>query len=68
LKITVEEVLENLAYLAIASNLVLYLSKLMHFSPFSSANIINNYMVTDFLLALFGGFLAHAILPPSASI
>jgi peptide/histidine transporter 3/4 len=58
LKITVEEVLENLAYLA----------KLMHFSPSSSANIINNYMVTDFLLALFGGFLAYAILPPSAPI
>ncbi|KAK9203013.1 hypothetical protein WN943_013266 [Citrus x changshan-huyou] len=54
------EVLENLAYLANASNLVLYLSKFMHFSPSSSANIVTNFMGTAFLLALFGGSLADA--------
>ncbi|XP_050225990.1 protein NRT1/ PTR FAMILY 4.6 [Mercurialis annua] len=54
------EVLENLAYLANASNLVLYLSKFMHFSPSSSANIVTNFMGTAFLLALLGGFLADA--------
>ncbi|KAJ4833164.1 hypothetical protein Tsubulata_042870 [Turnera subulata] len=54
------EVLENLAYLANASNLVLYLSKFMHFSPSSSANIVTNFMGTAFFLALLGGFLADA--------
>ncbi|KAJ9567279.1 hypothetical protein OSB04_003245 [Centaurea solstitialis] len=54
------EVLENLAYLANASNLVLYLSKFMHFSPSSSSNIVSNFMGTAFLLALLGGFLADA--------
>ncbi|KDP31204.1 hypothetical protein JCGZ_11580 [Jatropha curcas] len=54
------EVLENLAYLANASNLVLYLSKFMHFSPSSSANIVTNFMGTAFLLALLGGFLSDA--------
>ena len=54
------EVLENLAYLANASNLVLYLSKFMHFSPSSCSNIVSNFMGTAFLLALLGGFLADA--------
>ncbi|XP_021286513.1 protein NRT1/ PTR FAMILY 4.6 isoform X1 [Herrania umbratica] len=52
------EILENLAFLANASNLVLYLSKFMHYSPSSSANIVTNFMGTAFLLALLGGFLA----------
>ncbi|XP_004508775.1 protein NRT1/ PTR FAMILY 4.6 isoform X1 [Cicer arietinum] len=54
------EVLENLAYIASASNLVLYLSKFMHFSPSTSANIVTNFMGTAFLLAILGGFLADA--------
>ncbi|OIW19615.1 hypothetical protein TanjilG_18425 [Lupinus angustifolius] len=54
------EVLENLAYLATASNLVLYMSKFIHFSPSSSANIVTNFMGTAFLLAILGGFLADA--------
>ncbi|KAB5531937.1 hypothetical protein DKX38_018607 [Salix brachista] len=60
--VLVVEVLENLAFLANASNLVLYLSKFMHFSPSSSANIVTNFMGTAFLLALLGGFLADAFL------
>ncbi|CAI9112297.1 OLC1v1012730C1 [Oldenlandia corymbosa var. corymbosa] len=52
--------MENLTYLATASNLVLYLSKFMHFSPSSSANIVTNFMGTAFLLALLGGFLSDA--------
>lgn len=58
--VLVVEVLENLAFLANASNLVLYLSKFMHFSPSSSANVVTNFMGTAFLLALLGGFLADA--------
>uniref|UniRef100_A0A2N9H3H3 Major facilitator superfamily (MFS) profile domain-containing protein n=1 Tax=Fagus sylvatica TaxID=28930 RepID=A0A2N9H3H3_FAGSY len=56
----VVEILENLAFLANASNLVLYMSKFMHFSPSSSANNVTNFMGTAFLLALLGGFLADA--------
>ncbi|XP_065876906.1 protein NRT1/ PTR FAMILY 4.6-like [Euphorbia lathyris] len=58
--VLVVEVLENLAYLANASNLVLYLSKFMHFSPSTSANIVTNFMGTAFFLALLGGFLSDA--------
>ncbi|XP_015879736.3 protein NRT1/ PTR FAMILY 4.6 [Ziziphus jujuba] len=54
------EILENLAFLANASNLVLYLSKFMHYSPSSSAIMVTNFMGTAFLLALLGGFLADA--------
>ncbi|KAK1433750.1 hypothetical protein QVD17_10666 [Tagetes erecta] len=58
--VLVVEVLENLAYLANASNLVLYLSKFMHFSPSRCSNIVSNFMGTAFVLALLGGFLADA--------
>ncbi|XP_022737394.1 protein NRT1/ PTR FAMILY 4.6-like [Durio zibethinus] len=58
--VLVVEILENLAFLANASNLVLYLSKFMHYSPSSSANIVTNFMGTAFLLALLGGLLADA--------
>lgn len=60
LLVLVVEVLENLAYLASASNLVLYLSKYMHFSPSRSAIVVTNFMGTAFLLALLGGFLSDA--------
>ncbi|KAJ8547860.1 hypothetical protein K7X08_021096 [Anisodus acutangulus] len=58
--VLVVEVLENLAYLANASNLVLYLFEYMHFSPSKSANYVTNFMGTAFLLALLGGFLSDA--------
>ncbi|CAA2958439.1 protein NRT1/ PTR FAMILY 4.6-like isoform X1 [Olea europaea var. sylvestris] len=58
--VLVVEVLENLAYLANASNLVLYLSEYMHLSPSESANSVTNFMGTAFLLALLGGFLSDA--------
>lgn len=58
--VLVVEVLENLAYLANASNLVLYLSEYMHFSLSDSANAVTNFMGTAFLLALLGGFLSDA--------
>ncbi|KAH0756258.1 hypothetical protein KY290_026528 [Solanum tuberosum] len=54
------EVLENLAFLANASNLVLYMSEYMHFSPSTSAISVTNFMGTAFLLALLGGFLSDA--------
>ncbi|EXB63809.1 Nitrate transporter 1.2 [Morus notabilis] len=58
--VLVVEIMENLAYLANASNLVLYLSEYMHFSPAKSANEVTNFMGTSFLLALLGGFLSDA--------
>ncbi|KAK6139294.1 hypothetical protein DH2020_026972 [Rehmannia glutinosa] len=60
--VLVVEVLENLAYLANASNLVLYLTQYMHFSPAEAANSVTNFMGTAFLLALLGGFLSDAFL------
>ncbi|KAL6983545.1 hypothetical protein U1Q18_016930 [Sarracenia purpurea var. burkii] len=58
--VLVVEILENLAFLANASNLVIYLSEFMHFSPSKSANSVTNFMGTAFLLALLGGFLSDA--------
>ncbi|KAK7274722.1 hypothetical protein RIF29_15819 [Crotalaria pallida] len=58
--VLVVEVLENLAYLSNASNLVLYLGKYMHMSPSKSANNVTNFMGTAFLLALLGGFASDA--------
>lgn len=54
------EVLENLAFLANASNLVTYLMGFMHYSPSQSATAVTNFMGTAFLLALLGGFLSDA--------
>lgn len=62
LSCVVVEILENLAYLANASNLVLYLKEYMHMSPSKSANNVTNFMGTSFLLALLGGFLSDAFL------
>lgn len=59
--IAVVEVLENLAYLANASNLVMYLSEYMHLSPSNAANNVTDFMGTAFLLALLGGFLSDAL-------
>ncbi|TKY58796.1 NRT1/ PTR FAMILY 4.6 [Spatholobus suberectus] len=58
--VLVVEILENLAFLANASNLVRYLSQYMHMSPSKSANNVTNFMGTAFLLALLGGFLSDA--------
>nr|XP_043640126.1 protein NRT1/ PTR FAMILY 4.6-like isoform X1 [Erigeron canadensis] len=58
--VLVVEVMENLAYLANASNLVLYLINHMHFSPSKAANHVTDFMGTAFLLALLGGFLSDA--------
>lgn len=58
--VLVVEVMENLAYLANASNLVLYLIDHMHFSPSKAANHVTDFMGTAFLLALLGGFLSDA--------
>ncbi|XP_062178859.1 protein NRT1/ PTR FAMILY 4.6-like isoform X2 [Phragmites australis] len=52
--------LENLAFLANASNLVTYLMGFMHYSPSQSATTVTNFMGTAFLLALLGGFLSDA--------
>lgn len=52
--------MENLAFLANASNLVIYMKQYMHLSPSKSANNVTNFMGTAFLLALLGGFLSDA--------
>ncbi|GAB4839949.1 hypothetical protein Ancab_020659 [Ancistrocladus abbreviatus] len=58
--VLVVEVMENLAFLANTSNLVLYFLDYMHFSPSRSSNTVTNFMGTAFLLALIGGFLSDA--------
>ncbi|KAL2344534.1 hypothetical protein Fmac_005819 [Flemingia macrophylla] len=60
--VLVAEILESLAYIANASNLVLYLSEHLHMSPSKSANSVTNFMGTAFFLALLGGFLCDALL------
>jgi hypothetical protein len=59
---TVVEVLENLSFLATASNLVTYLMGSMGYSPSQSATAVTSFMGTAFLLALLGGFLSDAFL------
>lgn len=54
------EVMENMAFLANASNLVMYLLEYMHLSPSGSSNAVTNFMGTAFMLALVGGFLSDA--------
>ncbi|KAJ8445429.1 hypothetical protein Cgig2_031242 [Carnegiea gigantea] len=58
--VLVVEVMENMAFLANASNLVLYMLDYMHFTPSKSANAVTNFMGTAFVLALLGGFLSDA--------
>ncbi|KAK8939052.1 Nitrate transporter 1.2 [Platanthera zijinensis] len=60
--VLVVEIMENLAFLANASNLVTYLERFMHFSPARSATAVTNFMGTAFLLALLGGFMSDAYL------
>lgn len=54
------EVLENLAHVACASNLVRYLLGFMHFTPALASITVTNFMGTGFFLALLGGFLSDA--------
>ncbi|XP_010551501.1 PREDICTED: protein NRT1/ PTR FAMILY 4.6-like isoform X2 [Tarenaya hassleriana] len=63
--VLVVEILENLAYLANASNLVMYMKEYMHLSPSRSANDVTNFMGTSFLLALLGGFFSDAFFSSS---
>ncbi|XP_074563785.1 protein NRT1/ PTR FAMILY 4.6-like [Curcuma longa] len=58
--VLIVEVMENMAFLASASNLVTYLSGFMHFSPSRAATTVTDFMGSAFLLALLGGFLADA--------
>ncbi|MQM00838.1 hypothetical protein Taro_033598 [Colocasia esculenta] len=55
------EVLENLAFVANASNMVSYVLHDMHFTPALAANAITNFIGTAFFLALLGGFLYDAL-------
>ncbi|MQM05932.1 hypothetical protein Taro_038747 [Colocasia esculenta] len=55
------EVLENLAFVANASNMVSYLLHDMHYTPALAANAITNFIGTAFFLSLLGGFLSDAL-------
>ncbi|KAL9258345.1 NRT1/ PTR FAMILY 6.2-like protein [Drosera capensis] len=56
------EMVERLATMGIAVNLVTYLNGAMHLPSSSSANIVTDFMGTSFLLCLLGGFLADSYL------
>ncbi|CAN8304289.1 unnamed protein product [Cochlearia groenlandica] len=58
--VLVVEILENLAFLANASNLVMYLTEFMHMSTATSASEVTAFMGTAFFLALLGGFFSDA--------
>ncbi|ESW25846.1 hypothetical protein PHAVU_003G070000 [Phaseolus vulgaris] len=60
--VLVAEILESLAFVANATNMVLYMIQYMHMSPSTSANTVTNFIGTAFLLALLGGFLSDAFL------
>lgn len=62
------EVMENMAFVSMANNLVTYVSTLMHYPLAKSANMITNYMGTLFLLTLVGGFISDALLTRFSTI
>ncbi|PSR91829.1 Protein NRT1/ PTR FAMILY 4.3 like, partial [Actinidia chinensis var. chinensis] len=49
---------ENMATLALSTNLVTYLTRVMHFNVADAANQITNYMGTSFILSILVAFLA----------
>ncbi|GAB4832872.1 hypothetical protein Ancab_006888 [Ancistrocladus abbreviatus] len=56
------EMVERLATMGIAVNLVTYLTGTMHLPSSVSANIVTDFMGTAFLLCLLGGFVADSFL------
>ncbi|XP_057869752.1 protein NRT1/ PTR FAMILY 4.5 [Cryptomeria japonica] len=58
--IFVVEVLENMTFISIATNLITYFHSSMHYSIADSANMLTNYMGTSFLLTLVGGFVSDS--------
>ncbi|XP_020224198.1 protein NRT1/ PTR FAMILY 4.6-like [Cajanus cajan] len=59
--VLVAEILESLAFLANACNLVVYLTQEMHMSLSKSATNVTTFMGTAFFLGLLGGFLSDAL-------
>ncbi|XP_058092406.1 protein NRT1/ PTR FAMILY 4.1-like [Magnolia sinica] len=60
--VCVVEVLENMVFLSIASNLVTYFHYSMHYPLGKSSNMLTNYMATSFLLTLLGAFISDTFL------
>ncbi|GAB2300345.1 hypothetical protein Dimus_034384 [Dionaea muscipula] len=56
------EMVERLATMGIAVNLMTYLTGTMHLPSASSANIVTDFLGASFLLCLLGGFLADSFL------
>lgn len=56
------EIMENMAFVSMANNLVTYITVLLHNPLAESANMITNYMGTLFLLTLVGGFISDSFL------
>lgn len=58
--IVVVELLERFAHQGMASNLVSYLTTVLHQSTATAATAVNNFQGTNALLPIFGGFMADA--------
>ncbi|KAF5746252.1 hypothetical protein HS088_TW06G00422 [Tripterygium wilfordii] len=58
----VVEVLENVVFLANASNFVQYFIKSMHYPVADASNMVTNFMGTSFLLTIVGGFISDSFL------
>jgi peptide/histidine transporter 3/4 len=52
------EVFEKISFLAIASNLVTYLTRQLHEGPATASINVYNWQGASFLLAILGGFIA----------
>ncbi|KAK9141049.1 hypothetical protein Scep_010730 [Stephania cephalantha] len=58
--VCVVEVLENMVFLANATNLVTYLITFMHYPNDEAANTVTNFMGSAFILTLLGGFICDS--------
>ncbi|OAY80304.1 Protein NRT1/ PTR FAMILY 6.3 [Ananas comosus] len=58
----VVELVERLATLGIAVNLVTYLTGTMHLGNAEAANAVTNFLGTSFMFCLLGGFIADTFL------
>ncbi|XP_058213626.1 protein NRT1/ PTR FAMILY 4.5-like [Rhododendron vialii] len=59
---------ENMATIALATNLVTYLTEVMHFDVANSANQITNYMGTSYILSILIAFLADMFIGRPKSV
>ncbi|KAK9087805.1 hypothetical protein Syun_030199 [Stephania yunnanensis] len=60
--VVVYEVFERMAYYGIATNLVLYLTRKLHQGTVTSANNVNNWLGTVWMMPILGAFIADSYL------